>query len=449
MPERWVWTNRLIGRASDKVCLVYPKDASDARLGAMKIYRPQNPSQVKMIKREVAMLQELQSKPPMISIHFYASVLRCLGVPGVVAMYENNISGQTPTTDQPLWIIMPLVSNVNLEEFITQYPRRLTFEHGLILTRQLFEIVQRCHQKGVYHRNLHPTTILVQYSFDQASAKDVHLVLINFSSASINDRRRTSPLAQQMMRQDFSADMTGIGRILFWLLTDHWWESLQSMKSSYRNLRYRSAIFSKLSMAKNDVTMQTEVMKLFDHAFDSADHQWSIDDFRKQLDVITNRLIEIETKQLDTLFPSNSVTVVSPLSDPYARAVSLIAQLKQGFAEKYAACVKWSTEGNQWTGRSVEEGVKNVAQLTYHYQHRSYQLTIVCSVKMEMDCLVVSAGVGARLGGQPVEMTRIFRMTLQTPDADVSKDFEDELKHLIQQHLSNDLIVTKKQNGHL
>ena len=40
-------------------------------------------------------------------------------------------------------------------------------------------------------------------------------------------------------------------------------------------------------------------------------------------------------------------------------------------------------------------------------------------------------------------------MILETPDADVSKDCEDELKHLIQQHLSNDLVVTKKQNDHL
>lgn len=339
--------------------------------------------------------------------------------------------------DKPIWIIMSLVSNVNLQDFLDQYPRRLTFEHILIMTQQLSDIVQRCHQNGVYHRNLHPTNILVQYSFDQVSIKDIHLVLINFSSGSSHDLTRTSSTAQDVIRNDASADMTGICRILLWLLTGAWWESLQSMKSSYNSKRYHSMIFSKLSIAKNDEIMQKEVMYLFQRTFDSSSNQqWSMDEFRKQLIVIKNLLIEKETKQLDVLFPSNSVVVVSAISDPYARAVSLVAQLKQGFADRYCACIKWSTESNRWIGGNINDGLKNIDQLTYRYENQSFDLLVVCSARNETDRLTISVGVGPLSAVDQIEMKRIFRVTAQTLDTDVSKDFEDEMKELIQKHLT-------------
>lgn len=64
MPSSWVWTNRRLGTGGSNVYLVYPSELADARLGAMKVFRPQTDLEAEYVKRELLALQALASESP-------------------------------------------------------------------------------------------------------------------------------------------------------------------------------------------------------------------------------------------------------------------------------------------------------------------------------------------------------------------------------------------------
>jgi serine/threonine protein kinase len=164
----------------------------------------------------------------------------------------------TRKKEAPMWTITQVISELTMEHFVEKYKSEITFHKALLLTRQLLEIVQRCHKAHVFHRNLQPSNILVQQNNDHISNDEIKLVLIDFGFAwidnqesSITDGDNLKILDQVMKRyskKDFkqpsdntfcllqqllgsssknqrcspTLDSTSVGRIFFWLLTNKW-----------------------------------------------------------------------------------------------------------------------------------------------------------------------------------------------------------------------------------
>jgi serine/threonine protein kinase len=160
--------------------------------------------------------------------------------------------------DAPMWMITQLISELTLEDFVDKHKSEITFHKALLLTRQLLEIVQRCHKLHIFHRNLQPSNIIVQQNNDHAAIDEIKLVLIDFGLAWIDSQElsvtdeddfkmldqvirrhsnknlkqpsdKLSCLLQHLLspssksqRCSPTIDSTGICHVLFWLLTNKW-----------------------------------------------------------------------------------------------------------------------------------------------------------------------------------------------------------------------------------
>jgi serine/threonine protein kinase len=152
----------------------------------------------------------------------------------------------------PMWMITPVISEFTLEDYVDKHKSEITFHQALLLTRQLLEIVQRCHKLRVLHRNLQPSNILVNQNNDPVSTDEiVKLVLIGFGVTWIDNQELSitdendfkmidqvikkhsnqplqhllSPTLRSQCRSP-TIDATSVCHILFWLLTDHWLEQM-------------------------------------------------------------------------------------------------------------------------------------------------------------------------------------------------------------------------------
>jgi serine/threonine protein kinase len=202
----------------------------------------------------------------------------------VVSVYQNNILDMTRKKDAPMWIITQVISELTLEDFVEKRKSEVTFHNALLLTRQLLEIVQRCHKVNIFHRNIQPNNIMVQHSNDQASLDDIKLVLIDFGLAWIDSqelsitneddlkifnqiiKRHLNKNLKQPSANDFcplqhflslssksrccnpAIDSTAVCRILFWLLTDKWPDQVYYTTNTYPHYEneYQQKINEKL-----------------------------------------------------------------------------------------------------------------------------------------------------------------------------------------------------------
>ena len=156
-----------------------------------------------------------------------------------------------------MWMITSVISEFTLEDYVEQHKSSMTFDQALILIRQLLQIVRRCHDAGVLHRNLQPKNILVKRSNDPTFADEIKLVLIDFGLAWIDskevlitdqeDLQIIEKYSTQSSDEIFCAlqhllsstssedqyrkptiDSTNICCILFWLLTNQWPDGMYS-----------------------------------------------------------------------------------------------------------------------------------------------------------------------------------------------------------------------------
>jgi serine/threonine protein kinase len=206
----------------------------------------------------------------------------CLDESAVASVYQSNIFDVTRKKDAPLWIITDVVSDLTFEDFVNKCKAEITFHKALLLTRQILEIVQRCHKTHIYHRNLHPNNIIAQHHNDHISVDEIKLVLIDFGLAwidsqelSINDeddlkminqvnQRHSTSNIKQSSNHTFDTlqhllslsaksqrcspiiDVIGVGRIFFWLLTDKWLDQVQYTAQSHYQNEYQQKINEKL-----------------------------------------------------------------------------------------------------------------------------------------------------------------------------------------------------------
>ena len=397
MPPGWVRTDRLLGRSTGDVYVVYPASSTDDRLGVMKLYRAQNDLDLQRARRELLALRRLAHEP------------------SVVAVYHSNI------LDAPLWIITQLVSELTLEDFVRQQPSEMDLSTVLSLTRQLLDIVHRCHEAGVYHRNLHPSNVMIH-----RSGGETKLVLIDFSLAWIDD-------GDPEMCDSPTIDATSICYILFWLLTDEWFDRTCTIDSPHRDPEYQSKIIEKLGtiVRESSVELREQLMLVFDRAFGSSDHHWSIDDLIHQITTIDSLLASVNVTPLDALFPLAATmrAGITPLTDPYARAVTLIARGKQQFVQQYPSLVRWSDTHNHWSTTNNGAEVRNLDELIYDYQGRRITLSIECLAKIDHDQIALSLGTGSVDG--TTELTPLGTLTEATFDTEVEQHFQTAIKKLI------------------
>ena len=178
-----------------------------------------------------------------------------------------------------MWLITPMISEFTLEDYVDKHKSKIRFHQILLLTQQLLEIVQRCHQHRVLHRNIQPNNILVKQNNDPTSVDEIKLVLIGFSATwadmqgvpiteekdlkvigqiiknhsnqtsdhtGSNLKHLLTPESKRLCR-NLTLDATSVCRILFWLLTDHWPEQVYyADKYPHYNPEYQQKINEKL-----------------------------------------------------------------------------------------------------------------------------------------------------------------------------------------------------------
>lgn len=481
MPVDWIWTNRRLGRETSNVYLVYPSNSRDDRLGAMKIYRN---SDEMGAKRELLALRTLQSKFLFRKLLLLPAIFH-LDESAIVSIYQSNICDRTRKRNAPIWMITSMITELTLKDYLDGQKSTMTFYQALTLTRQLLEIVRQCHHASVLHRNLHPSNILVKKNNDPTSVMDeIKLVLIGFdipwidskqfiitdgqdlkmiqkySNESSNDtfctfQRFLCSNSSENQRHSPTIDSTAVCYIFFWLLTHQWPDQMPCTDIQPHNepnchqqindklgrvIRYYSNNIEKYVFIIGDVQLDRklydQVMLIFDRTFVSIDRWWLTDELLDHLNNLEVSYIEFERAQLIRLFPTTETTALSPLNDQYARIVSLIARVKQQFAEQYSTCIQWSKNSNKWSTKNKDIEVKNTGELVYNYQDRQCTLTIVLFAKIDSNPPILFLGNGDE--DETVELKLLCKLNNETTEKDVRVCFDDALKKIIREKLNQE-----------
>jgi hypothetical protein len=186
--------------------------------------------------------------------------------------------------------------------------------------------------------------------------------------------------------------------------------------------------------AQSNKKLCEQVLLLFDRTFGSLDHWWSVDELLNHLNTIDAMFVEFDTAQLNTLFPTATTTTLLTLNDLYARIVTLIARVKQQFAEQYSACIKWSDGSNKWSTKNKDIEVKNTDELIYDYQERHCTVSIIFSAKIESDQTTLFLG-SSTTTDETIELKPLCSLTKETNDMDVSRSFNNVVKKLVREKL--------------
>jgi hypothetical protein len=180
-------------------------------------------------------------------------------------------------------------------------------------------------------------------------------------------------------------------------------------------------------------------MHIFDRTFGSLDNQWSVDELLDHLRKIETLFVEFETAQLDALFPITTTTTTTLLvNDTYARIVTLIARIKQQFAQQYSTCIKWSNSSNKWSNRNKDIEVRNTDELIYNYQERQCTIPIICSAKIESDQTTLFLGTST--SDETIELKPLCNLNKETNDTDVNRCFDNAVKKLVREKLKQECL---------
>jgi serine/threonine protein kinase len=142
---------------------------------------------------------------------------------------SNNLVQRRVNRDN-LWMIIKRAPGYSLKEFIERKCQGvLEISIAIKLTLNLIEILQQMHNKGIFHQNLSPENIMIEWD-SKCSIDRAQLTILNFSQAVIvSNRTHTSVTsstekwyhAPQIDDRGFSStvDSSGSCAILLWLLT--------------------------------------------------------------------------------------------------------------------------------------------------------------------------------------------------------------------------------------
>lgn len=118
----------------------------------------------------------------------------------------------------------------SLKQFIERKDKQeLEISTAIGLTLHLIKIIQNMHNRGVFHQNLSPENIMIEWD-GKSSIDAVQLTLLNFSQSIIMSNRIYTSISAskekwyQAPQTDKpgltpTVDSSGVCAILFWLLT--------------------------------------------------------------------------------------------------------------------------------------------------------------------------------------------------------------------------------------
>jgi serine/threonine protein kinase len=142
---------------------------------------------------------------------------------------SNNLAQRRVNRDN-VWMIMERAPGSSLKEFIERKCQGvLEITTAIKVTLNLIGIIQQMHNKGIFHQNLSPENIMIEWN-PKSSINHAQLTILNFSQAVIvsNITHTSVPSstdkwyhALQIDDQGFSStvDSSDSCAILFWLLT--------------------------------------------------------------------------------------------------------------------------------------------------------------------------------------------------------------------------------------
>lgn len=149
----WFSFQRRLGRGAFSVVYSAVEKSSNKQV-ALKLFEKsgtQMQSQLDLFKNEIVMLQLLNHQKVAKLIRYFES--------------PNHYG-----------LVLELVESVTLSCFLKKFDKEPSFmKHMLYVFRQLVEVVCHCHGKGVFHRDIKTSNVLVK--------KDLSIVLIDFGFA--------------------------------------------------------------------------------------------------------------------------------------------------------------------------------------------------------------------------------------------------------------------------
>lgn len=183
----------------------------DGRLGARKDLHSDllgRTERRRRMAREVLALQEVQGE----------------GIPTVLDENMDSVD----ELEAPLFFVSGWIQGPTLEQYVGGRPRSI--ERSLEITRALAEIVRRCHDVDVYHRDIKPdnvvidqaasTPVLVDFGTAWAKAEPINAQLQTEIGQELGNRfLRIPDLAAGREKRDPRADITLLIGILFFMLT--------------------------------------------------------------------------------------------------------------------------------------------------------------------------------------------------------------------------------------
>ena len=133
------------------------------------------------------------------------------------------------------WILMERAPGRSLQDFFMDTNNResLSLLKSIQLTQKLIEIIGYVHEQQVFHQNLSPDHIIIDWDARTTSIRQAQLTLINFTQAKINIRQDDqsseltrppsskwyNPPQNNHISLDATIDASNVCAVLLWLLT--------------------------------------------------------------------------------------------------------------------------------------------------------------------------------------------------------------------------------------
>ncbi|CAF1067890.1 unnamed protein product [Rotaria sp. Silwood1] len=293
--DEWEIT-KSASNSDGKVLLIRGK-ADRKRLAVIKIYPNQS---LKDLYQEITVMKHLKD------------------VQGVSQLIEpenisNNLTQQS-LDKANLWMIMKRAPGYSLKEFIERkYRVVLEISTAIQLTLNLVRILQQVHGRGIFHQNLSPENIMIEWDLNSTSIDQALLTVLNFRHAVFVSTSKDTAIVSStqkwyhapqtnITKLSSTIDASGICAILFWLLTQM---DPRRENDELPHQQARDKLNDMIKGAVNSTSLQNQLkmylMDTFDCAFGYPNyHPWTINDLECRLESI-HQLLVLNVPELTTV----------------------------------------------------------------------------------------------------------------------------------------------------
>ena len=374
---------------------------------------------------------------------------------------SNNLA-QRRVDNGNLWMIMKRAPGYSLKEFIERKCQGvLEISAAIQLTRNLVEILQQMHSKGIFHQNLSPENIMIEWDSKSTSISQANLTVLNFSQAvtistqtdtkNISSSRKWYHASQTNVNGlSSTVDASGACAILLWLMTgmDPRHENDELPHQQARD-KLNDMIKSTTNSTSLEEQLQIYLIDTFDCAFGYPNyHPWTINDLICRLESIS-QLLTPTTSELTTIsgifqelasisnsLPTPTITMNGAQRNAFEQASKAFCQAKNYFLQDGPNQYEWSDGYCTWVyspHSSINE-CHNDDVLTYHsFRGRTtitYSVIITCLASC-IEGRVMTLSISSNANGKTIRMPIGQYSTAQDYATNVQEKFKTELKNLL------------------